>query len=99
MLLSLPKNALVNNWVKLLFIVRMAGSRIGFLSRSRIFTDRLYRLPQLLMPFETNVFINCPFDKEYTPILRAILFTTIYLGFEPQISQTISSSEIRINQI
>jgi hypothetical protein len=52
------------------------------------------------MPFETNVFINCPFDEEYKLLLlRPLLFTILYLDFEPKISQTKSSSEIRINQI
>jgi hypothetical protein len=51
------------------------------------------------MPFENNVFINCPFDDEYRPILNAKLFTLIYLGFEPRISQTVSSGNIRIDQI
>jgi hypothetical protein len=51
------------------------------------------------MPFDTNVFINCPFDKEYTPLLRALTFTVLYLELEPSLSQTLSSSTIRINQI
>ncbi|MBO9572621.1 MAG: hypothetical protein J7497_10510 [Chitinophagaceae bacterium] len=76
----------------------MAGLKTGFLSRNSIIN--LYCLPLLLlMPFETNVFINCPFDKEYVPILRAVLFTTIYFDLDPQISQNISSSDVRINQI
>lgn len=51
------------------------------------------------MAFENNIFINCPFDNEYTPLLRALVFTSIYLDLEPYLSQTISSSNIRINQI
>lgn len=51
------------------------------------------------MPFENNVFINCPFDKEYSPLLRALSFTLLYLELEPNLSQTLSSSSIRINQI
>ena len=51
------------------------------------------------MSFESNVFINCPFDIEYTPLLRPLVFTTIYLDLTPHLSQTISSSNIRINQI
>lgn len=51
------------------------------------------------MPFETNVFINCPFDKDYTPLLRTLSFTLLYLDLEPKLSQTLSSSIIRINQI
>ena len=51
------------------------------------------------MPFDNNVFINCPFDIEYRTLLRALVFTTVYLNLEPQLSQTVSSSNIRINQI
>lgn len=51
------------------------------------------------MPFETDVFINCPFDKDYTPLLRTLSFTLLYLDLEPKLSQTLSSSTIRINQI
>lgn len=31
--------------------------------------------------FETNVFINCPFDDGYQPLLRAIVFTVLSCGF------------------
>jgi hypothetical protein len=51
------------------------------------------------MAFESNVFINCPFDNKYTPLLRTLVFTTLYLDLTPHLSQTISSSNIRINQI
>jgi hypothetical protein len=50
--------------------------------------------------FSKNVFINCPFDSEYNSLLRPILFTIIYLGYDPQIaSQTSDSGEQRINKI
>lgn len=51
------------------------------------------------MPFETNIFINCPFDNDYRTLLRPLLFASIYFDLEPQISQTQSSATIRINQI
>lgn len=51
------------------------------------------------MPFETNIFINCPFDDDYKPIQKALIFTVMYLGFEPLLSTTISSGHIRIQQI
>ncbi len=51
------------------------------------------------MPFETNVFINCPFDEEFKKLLNPLLFCVIYLRFEPSISQTDSSAEPRITQI
>lgn len=51
------------------------------------------------MPFDKNVFINCPFDKDYMPLLRTLAFVLLYLELEPNLSQTLSSSTIRINQI
>ena len=50
--------------------------------------------------FNRNVFINCPFDSKYNPLLQPILFTILFLGFTPQIaSQTADSGEQRINKI
>lgn len=46
-----------------------------------------------------RAFINCPFDREYRPLLNSILFTLLYLGLEPLISETRSSSDIRIHKI
>lgn len=51
------------------------------------------------MSFQTNVFINCPFDPEYKPLLRALIFTILYLNLEPQISKTTSSGKSRIQEI
>jgi hypothetical protein len=38
------------------------------------------------MGFETNVFINCPFDGDYLPLLRPMLFCVLSLGLEPRIA-------------
>jgi len=51
------------------------------------------------MAFNENVFINCPFDNDFKPLLKALIFELIYLGFTPKLSQTLSSSSIRINEI
>lgn len=51
------------------------------------------------MSFNKNVFINCPFDNDYFPILRSIIFAGIYLGFEIKISETSDSGEARITKI
>ena len=51
------------------------------------------------MPFDTNVFINCPFDSEYRPTLKALVFTLVWLDFEPKISETNSSSTSRIERL
>ena len=50
--------------------------------------------------FNSNVFINCPFDSEYDSLLQPILFTIVYFGLTPQIaSQTTDSGEQRITRI
>jgi hypothetical protein len=38
------------------------------------------------MGFRQNVFLNCPFDEEYLPLLHPLVFTIIYLGFKPRIA-------------
>lgn len=50
--------------------------------------------------FGNSVFINCPFDKEYYSLLRPLLFTIVYLGFDPRIAlETSDSGESRIDKI
>lgn len=46
-----------------------------------------------------NVFINCPFDNDFFPVLKGILFTLVYLDFNPLISETDDSGESRLNKI
>jgi hypothetical protein len=46
-----------------------------------------------------NVFINCPFDNDYFPLLRSLLFTLIYMDFNPKISETADSGKVRIENI
>lgn len=36
--------------------------------------------------FERNVFVNCPLDEAYEPILQAILFAIVHLGFKPRLA-------------
>lgn len=36
--------------------------------------------------FERSVFINCPFDEDYAPILQAIAFCVILLGYHPRLA-------------
>ncbi len=36
--------------------------------------------------FEKSVFINCPFDKDFEPILQAIAFCVVFLGFTPRLA-------------
>ena len=52
------------------------------------------------MAFERNVFVNCPFDDGYRPILRALLFTVSFLGFQPRIAlESCDSGRSRIEKI
>lgn len=53
------------------------------------------------MPFDTNCFINCPFDKSYTKrLLKPIAFTVLSMGFNPQVSEnTNSGGKSRIDYI
>jgi hypothetical protein len=37
-------------------------------------------------PFERSVFINCPFDDDFAPLLQAIAFCTTDLGFFPRLA-------------
>jgi hypothetical protein len=50
--------------------------------------------------FEQSVFINCPFDEEYAPILEALLFCVIDLGFTPRIAtESNDGAENRLDKI
>jgi hypothetical protein len=52
------------------------------------------------MAFENNVFVNCPFDRDYLPLLRPLLFTILSLGLRPRIAlETIDSGEPRLDKI
>lgn len=52
------------------------------------------------MAFETNVFVNCPFDEDYYSVLRPLLFTIIYLGLKPRIAtERLDSGEARVGKI
>ncbi|THD35114.1 MAG: hypothetical protein E7773_11685 [Sphingomonas sp.] len=50
--------------------------------------------------FHKSVFINCPFDKEFEPILQAMLFCIVYLEFKPRIARERNNgAEVRIDKI
>lgn len=50
--------------------------------------------------FEKSVFINCPFDEDFEPILQAILFCVVDLGFQPRLSkESNDSGDIRLHKI
>jgi hypothetical protein len=55
---------------------------------------------QISKHFDKNVFINCPFDSAYHSLLRPLLFTIVYLGFNPKIAlESSDSGEQRIDKI
>ena len=50
--------------------------------------------------FEKNVFVNCPFDDRYLSLLRPLLFTIRFIGYEPRIATERSDSlESRLTKI
>ncbi len=52
------------------------------------------------MDFEKNIFINCPFDDDYFPLLKPLLYTIKKIGFNPRISlERNDSGEIRLHKI
>ena len=36
--------------------------------------------------YQTSVFINCPFDDEFAPLLEGALFCLVYFGFTPRLA-------------
>lgn len=52
------------------------------------------------MSFEKNVFVNCPFDEAYMPLLRPVLFVILDLGMKPKIAlESLNSGRSRIDKI
>lgn len=50
--------------------------------------------------FDRNVFINCPFDEDYRPILEAIAFCVVDCGLSPRLStERLDSGEARLAKI
>jgi hypothetical protein len=50
--------------------------------------------------YRSNVFINCPFDREYLTLFRALVFAVQDCGFVARCAQEISdASQIRVNKI
>jgi hypothetical protein len=50
--------------------------------------------------YERNVFINCPFDDEYTPIFEAVVFTIHACGFRAVCARSrLNSSDVRLQKI
>jgi hypothetical protein len=50
--------------------------------------------------YDRNIFINCPFDSEYTPLFEAIVFAVNDAGFRPKCArERLDSSQIRLQKI
>jgi len=50
--------------------------------------------------YENSVFINCPFDPEYRPLMEAIIFSVYACGFFPRCAlEANDSSEVRVDRI
>ena len=51
-------------------------------------------------PFDLCVFVNCPFDRDYLPLLHAMLFAIHDCGFIARTAvEDMSSNEMRIDKI
>lgn len=50
--------------------------------------------------YSNNVFINCPFDEEYRPLLKALIYTIIYFNHNPRLSlEQSDSGKVRLQKI
>ena len=50
--------------------------------------------------FARNVFVNCPFDWDFEPVLKAILFCLVRFGLRPRIAtERNNAGETRIDKI
>jgi hypothetical protein len=50
--------------------------------------------------YDTSVFINCPFDRDYKPLFEAIVFTVFDCGFRPRCAlETEDGGQVRMEKI
>lgn len=50
--------------------------------------------------YSSDVFINCPFDEDYTPLFHAMIFCVFDCGFRARSAQEVEDgSEVRLNKI
>src|SRR5215213_2738037 len=51
-------------------------------------------------PRADSVFINCPFDPQYWPLLEVIVFTVLACGFRPRSAlEAAGSGDVRLEKI
>lgn len=50
--------------------------------------------------FESSLFINCPFDPDYVPLLHSLIFVVFECGLQPRLaSEQADSGGVRIDKI
>jgi hypothetical protein len=50
--------------------------------------------------YDRNVFINCPFDRDYVPLFEALVFAINALGFRAKCArERLDSSQLRLQKI
>lgn len=51
-------------------------------------------------PFGQSVFVNCPFDDEFAPVLQSVAFCVVYLGFFPRLApENADNAAARLDRI
>ena len=50
--------------------------------------------------FDDAVFVNCPFDVDYAPLLEAAMFCVVYFGFSPRLAnERLEAGQNRLDKI
>lgn len=50
--------------------------------------------------FDQSVFVNCPYDDQFKPLLRPLLFCLVYAGMAPRLAlERRDSGELRLSKI
>ena len=50
--------------------------------------------------FDKSVFINCPIDDDFAPLLEVIMFCIVYAGLKPRLAtESLESGESRLDKI
>lgn len=63
-------------------------------------SNRVANRPTAKPPASKSVFINCPFDDGFKPILRAMVFTIISSGHHPRCAlDATDGAEVRVSKI